>query len=72
MRKPLDDLSKELARETRAKTRIAIEEVFETIDDSSPVMADLLAGNEVEIVISPIHIQLREVNKGSAFTGPKA
>ena len=72
MRKPLAELSDEVSKEVRSKVRIAIEEGLQTVDETTPVVADFLAGNEIELYISPIRIQLREVHKGAAFTGPKA
>jgi len=76
LRKPIEDLSAEVSREARAKTHIVIQEVFKAIDESSPVMADLLAGNEVDVIVTvdpvKVRVKLCEVHVGSAFTGPKS
>lgn len=75
LKKPLEDIGQDFNRKVAVATAIAIREALETVDETSPVMGDLLAGNEVEIVavVDPIkvRIQLREVHKGAAFTGPK-
>lgn len=65
---PITAIYERVSREVAEKTQVAIETVFETIDRTSPILADLLAGNEVRIVVT---LKLEEVHRGAAFTGPK-
>lgn len=69
-------ISKEVAEQVQEKTDAAMQRVLANIEDASPVAADLLAGNPVELVIAvePIKVrfQLNEVDKGQAFAGGKS
>jgi hypothetical protein len=66
--KPIQAIEDHVSKEVAGKTRVGIETVFQSIDAASPVLADLLAGNQIRLIVT---LQLEEVHKGAAFTGPK-
>lgn len=75
LKRRIEAASPEVQKQTRAITQTAIEEVFKTIDEVSPPLADLLAGNSVRVKCTTettVTVQLEEVHKGAAFTRPKS
>lgn len=59
-------ISREVSEEVAEKTTVAVDTALGRIELASPVLADLLAGNEIELQIS-VRIRAKETTLGPAF-----